>query len=93
MPQITESLTISLTQDEIAAMVREKAAEQFGVAPETIEVVQFRTSAAIRLHRSVEINENDIEVNVAKFIVTITKPTVVEEDQTEGLIPSQPADA
>lgn len=84
MPQFAETLTVSVTQDEIAAIIREKIAEQFGVAADQIDVVNFRMNSSITFHKQLDVTERDFEIQPRNFVVTITKPVIQKPQEDNG---------
>ena len=82
MPQFVETISVVVTQAEIAAIIHEKMAQQFGVAPEQIDIVNFRMNSSITFHRDVGVTEQDFEIQPRNFVVTITKPQA--QDANDG---------
>ena len=91
MPQFVETLTVSVTQDEIAAIVREKIAEQFGVTPDKIDIVNFRMNSTIVFHKQLDVTDRDFEIQPRNFVATFTKPVIEQQDGGQQAPAEQPA--
>ena len=91
MPQFAETLTVSVSQEEIAAIVREKIAEQFGVTPDKIEIVNFRMNSSITFHKQLDVTERDFEIHSRNFVATFTKPVIEQQEGGQQAPAEQPS--
>lgn len=88
MPQFAETITVSVTQDEIAAIIRDKIAEQFGAAADQIDIVNFRMNSSITFHKQLEVTDRDFEIQPRNFVVTITKPLIEKQAEVPAETPA-----
>ena len=79
MPQVLDTVTIAVSESELAALVRERYAEQLGLDPEAMPIINFKTQAQVNIYKpGVEIQPNELDVNVRSFLVVLNKPVSAE---------------
>jgi hypothetical protein len=91
MPQFVETLTltVSVSQEEIATIVREKIAKQFGVTSDKIDIVNFHMNSSITFHKQLDVTDRDFEIHPRNFVVTFTKPIVEQKDSGQEQTPAE----
>jgi uncharacterized protein YehS (DUF1456 family) len=90
MPQFAETLTltVSVSKEEIAAIVREKIAKQFNVTSDEIDIINFRMNSSIIFHKQLDITDRDFEIHPRNFVVTFTKPIVEQKNGSQEQTPT-----
>ena len=80
MPQIVDAMTVVVTEQEVAALVRERIAASLNVPVDALPVLSINTQHHITIMKEgVEIAANEIDVAVRNFVVVLGKPAAPAE--------------